>query len=505
MFLDEARILSRIRHPHVVAPLDVLVLEGELFIVMEYVHGAALSELVDARRGPTPPRIASAIVVQMLLGLHAAHEATSESGEPLSIVHRDISPHNVLVGGDGIARVADFGIAKAESRARTTGDGTLKGKLGYMAPEQLRSRPVDRRTDVFNCGIVLWEALTGQRLYAADNVVALFDRVENLTIRPPSELIPELPAALDDLVRRALALDPARRIATARDMALELERAIPPASTLHVSEWVDGLVGPHLRLRAERISELESVDIGELTSSASNTAADVHATTLPVSLTTDDTLAAGMPATLAAIGVNRTAAIPLKVALPVAATTTFQAVTAAPSGTDADGVRNVISETSRTPASRRLTRALWVAAPLALCAAAIGAYWHRANSHPLSENSGGVAASSARGSGAGESVSAEMATSLPPRLDPPPTISVEPTVAASIDSARGRIAPTRKPGVAARAAVARPSSSSAALSAAPASSAAQSASLRFNGPQRKCSVPYFVDEHGVKRFKPECF
>ena len=513
MFLDEARILSRIRHPHVVAPLDVLVLDGELFIVMEYVHGASFSELLDACRGPVPSRIASAIVIQMLLGLHAAHEATSERGEPLSIVHRDISPHNVLVGSDGIARVADFGIAKAESRARTTGDGTLKGKLGYMAPEQLRSAPVDRKTDLFACGIVLWEALTGERLYAADNIVALFDKVENKTISPPSELVPVLPRAVDDLVRRALTLDPPQRFSTAREMALELERALPPASTLEVSEWVNGLVGPHLRVRAERISELESVDAGELplNASGSNPAADVHATTLPVSVTTDDTLAAGVPETLAAIGVNRTAAIPLRAASPVAATTTFQAVTAAPTGAEADGVRNLISETSRSAANRRLARVLWLAAPLALCAAAFGAYWQRATPHAVNGNSGGFAASSARLSGTGDSGSAGVASSLPPRLEPPRPLSTAwPTASTSVGTPRLSATQAPKPGVVARTPVPRAASSSPTSPASPAlpaatSSAAQSTAGRSSGSQRKCAVPYFVDDQGVKRFKPECF
>ncbi|HEV8244207.1 MAG TPA: serine/threonine-protein kinase, partial [Polyangiaceae bacterium] len=134
MFLDEARLAARIRHPNVVSTLDVVRVEDELFVVMDYVHGESLAHLVRAASvdgGHVPPRIASAILVGALLGLHAAHEATDGKGKPLSIVHRDVSPQNILVGIDGVARVADFGVAKAASRVHTTQGGEIKGKISY--------------------------------------------------------------------------------------------------------------------------------------------------------------------------------------------------------------------------------------------------------------------------------------------------------------------------------------------------------------------------------------
>jgi len=140
MFLDEARLAARIRHPNVVPTLDVVATQGELFLVMDYVQGESLSRLIRAARERghrIPPRIVSSILTGALHGLHAAHEAKNERGEPLNIVHRDISPQNVLVGSDGVPRVLDFGVAKAAGRVQTTREGQLKGKLAYMAPEQI--------------------------------------------------------------------------------------------------------------------------------------------------------------------------------------------------------------------------------------------------------------------------------------------------------------------------------------------------------------------------------
>ncbi len=160
MFLDEARIVSRIRHPNVVATLDVVESDGELFLVMEYVHGESLGKLLKAcsTQGLTIPiPIAVAIAIDTLEGLHAAHEATAEDGAPLGVVHRDISPQNLIVGVDGVTHVADFGIAKAVGRLaeKFSVENTVKGKAGYMAPEQLRGKS-DRCADVFAVGVVLW-------------------------------------------------------------------------------------------------------------------------------------------------------------------------------------------------------------------------------------------------------------------------------------------------------------------------------------------------------------
>ncbi|MFI5312483.1 MAG: serine/threonine-protein kinase, partial [Gemmatimonadales bacterium] len=197
MFLDEARLASRIRSPYVVPTLDVVSEDGELAIVMEYVHGQSLATLVqsfdaDATRGSpavpcVPVTVAVSVLGNMLQGLHAAHEARSEDGTPLGIVHRDVSPQNILVGTDGLAHLIDFGVAKANGRLQTTREGHLKGKLAYMSPEQLRGELVTRRSDLYAASVVLWETLVGQRLFRAGDEGATVTRVLVAEVRPPSE------------------------------------------------------------------------------------------------------------------------------------------------------------------------------------------------------------------------------------------------------------------------------------------------------------------------------
>jgi serine/threonine-protein kinase len=241
MFLDEARIVARIRHPSVVSTLDILDEQGELFLVMDYVHGPALSSAVRAQaaRGePMPIGIAVAIIMDALDGLHAAHEAKSESGEPLGVVHRDVSPQNVLVGTDGLARVADFGIATAADRLHLTRPGEIKGKVSYMAPEQLSGGALERRADVYAVGIMLFELLTGQRAFTGDGFADI--AVKQLTHTPPrvgtlrSQVGPELEAIVD----RALEKDPAARFSTARAMSEALASLGLRASAHDVGAWV---------------------------------------------------------------------------------------------------------------------------------------------------------------------------------------------------------------------------------------------------------------------------
>jgi eukaryotic-like serine/threonine-protein kinase len=256
-FLDEAQLTARIRHPNVVSVLDVVAREGELFVIMEFVEGEPLSRLVRFARDPIPLTIASAIVTQVLLGLHAAHEATTENGEPLEIVHRDVSPQNMLVGIDGTSHILDFGVAKAASRLHTTENGQIKGKLSYMAPEQLRGADLDRRVDVFAAGIVLWELLAGQRLFARGDPGATVTAVLAGDVKPPSKFRPEVSPELDALVLKALAPTAETRFASAREMAIALENCVPPASNLKVGAWVESVAGDSLRERAQRLREAE--------------------------------------------------------------------------------------------------------------------------------------------------------------------------------------------------------------------------------------------------------
>lgn len=260
MFIDEAHLAARVRHPNVVATMDVVRVEGELLLVMEYVPGESLSGIAQATRRRAeriPHAVVASIVSGVLFGLHAAHEATDERGLPLHIVHRDVTPANVLVGVDGISRVLDFGIAKANVRVQSTREGQLKGKLRYMAPEQLCDEPVTRRTDVYAASMILWEMLTGERLFWASNEGAVVARILEGRAPPPSSLVDDVPAALDAVVMKGLARDPAARFETAREMALALERAVPPAPAHAVGEWLERTAGELLRARASRVARIE--------------------------------------------------------------------------------------------------------------------------------------------------------------------------------------------------------------------------------------------------------
>ncbi|MGA7120311.1 MAG: serine/threonine-protein kinase [Polyangiaceae bacterium] len=262
MFVDEARLAARIAHPNVVPTLDVVSQNGELLLVMEYVRGTSLSRLfrtLNQRGERIPPRIAASIIAGMLHGLHAAHEAKGESGEPLHIVHRDVSPQNVLVGTDGVARVLDFGVAKATGRSQSTQLGQLKGKIPYMAVEQITTGNVTRQTDVYAAAVVLWETLTGKRLFRADNDAKLLSLVIAGQVPPPSKVASGVPLGFDTIVMQALDRNPAKRFATAREMASAVEAVVGAAPSTEVGEWVERVAAEELREREKRIADFERV------------------------------------------------------------------------------------------------------------------------------------------------------------------------------------------------------------------------------------------------------
>jgi serine/threonine protein kinase len=260
MFLDEARLAARIQHPNVVSTLDVVATMGELFLVMEYVRGESVSALLRrlaAAKERMPPRVAAAIASGALQGLHAAHTATDESGRALGIVHRDVSPQNILVGLDGTPRVLDFGVAKAENRLHSTRSGEIKGKLLYMPPEQLEGDAVDCTADVYAMGLLLFEMLTGCRMFQRSEDMAAIARIMRNAITVPGEVDASL-AAWDPIVRRASAKEPGQRYPNARAMALDVERVTGVASTVEVADFVERLAGEAIKGRSKRIAEIES-------------------------------------------------------------------------------------------------------------------------------------------------------------------------------------------------------------------------------------------------------
>ena len=264
MFLDEARLCGRIRHPNVVPTLDVVATEGEIFIVMEYVAGEALSKLMrtaQKQQVPIPARVAATIMSSVLHGLHSAHQTKDEHGRALGIVHRDVSPQNILVGSDGTTRVLDFGVAKAAGRIQTTRDGQVKGKIAYMPPEQLSGGVVSRQSDIYAASVVLWEALTGHRLFDGETEAIVLVRAIEGKVDPPSMFNSQLDHATDAVVMRGLARDPAQRFTTARDMALAIEQTIGLASPYEVGEWVESFAADEIARRARSIAEIESASI----------------------------------------------------------------------------------------------------------------------------------------------------------------------------------------------------------------------------------------------------
>ena len=267
--LAEARLCARLHHANVVDVRDVEAVGESIQLVMDYVEGAPLGELilVGARGGPRlAPGVAVRIALDACAGLHAAHELVDEAGVPLGLVHRDVSPQNILVGLDGVALVADFGVAKEDRSARPkTTTGALKGKIGYLAPEYVRGQPVDRRADVFALGVVLWEALTHKRLFRGANEAEALERVLREPAPPVSAYAPEAGTALDAVLERALAKAPADRFATARDLGEALEAAARPAGLVaghtEVARAVSAAVGDEIAARRtlvrERLAALE--------------------------------------------------------------------------------------------------------------------------------------------------------------------------------------------------------------------------------------------------------
>ncbi len=234
-FLLEARIAASLRHPHVVPTLDVVSDAGAPVLVMSYVHGESLAQLLRlaAVTGHAMPAdVAARIAIDVLEGLHAAHELANAEGSPLHLVHRDVSPQNVMVDFEGHAYLVDFGVAKAALQGATTEAGSFRGKLAYCAPEQLDEAPVDRRADLWAMGVVLWEMLAGRRLFEGLEPSGIVAKI-SAPFTPPA-----VSKVLDAVVRTALSLSRDERYGTARAMAVAVEAACAPASHRTVRKWV---------------------------------------------------------------------------------------------------------------------------------------------------------------------------------------------------------------------------------------------------------------------------
>lgn len=281
--LEEARLAAGIRHPNVVPVLEVGDDPFGVYLVMDYVEGDTLAGLMrelKARGEKLPLSHVARILSDAISGLHAAHELTGESGRTLGLVHRDFSPQNILIGIDGVSRLADFSVAKAGDRAVRTRTGLIKGKISYMSPEQARGHVVDRRCDVWAAGVVAWELIAWRRMHRAGDAVSTLLHI--VTEEPPKlrTVAPDVPQALEDVVARALTMDPTRRTGSAlefgRELALALQSVGPTASAEDVAELMKRVFGAELRERHERVIEIRQLRrrMGEIAAPAAPTADD---------------------------------------------------------------------------------------------------------------------------------------------------------------------------------------------------------------------------------------
>jgi serine/threonine-protein kinase len=227
LFLNEARIAARIHHPNVLAVHDIDLHEGLTYLKMDYASGETLAQALDRtwnQGTPFPIPIAAQIVSSVADGLHAAHELRDSAGAPLQVIHRDVGPHNILIGYDGVVRVMDFGIAKALDRVSGTRPGILRGTAAFMSPEHVRGEPLDRRADLFSLGVVLWETTVGARLFRHRTMAGTLTRIVSMPVPQPSTIRPEYPPALERIVMKALERDRDKRYATAQELADDLRQ-----------------------------------------------------------------------------------------------------------------------------------------------------------------------------------------------------------------------------------------------------------------------------------------
>lgn len=253
MFLDEARIAGNLNHPNIAQIYELGDVDGVLYIAMEYVQGEAVSQVnarANHRKGGLPLGLKCRIIADAAAGLDHAHQARSPSGRKLGLIHRDVSPQNVLVGFNGNVKLIDFGVAKVSGKLSHTVVGTIKGKHAYMSPEQARDEELDARSDVYGLGIVFYELLTSQRLFKRESDLATLKAVVGAKVIPPSEAVPGVPKSLDAVVMRALARKREERFQSAGEFQLALEDFLLaerlPGTPAHITAFMKELFSTEL-------------------------------------------------------------------------------------------------------------------------------------------------------------------------------------------------------------------------------------------------------------------
>lgn len=306
MFLDEARIASGVHHPNVCEIYELGEEQRVLYLAMEWVSGDSFSRVLRAsgRTEAIDPRVAARIVADACAGLHSAHELTDDSGRLLGVVHRDLSPHNILLTADGVAKVADFGVAKALGQMHEqTSAGQLKGKIAYMSPEQISGSGVDRRSDVFSLGCVLYEATTGERPFKGDGDAQVMHAVLKGEIVPPSQIIRGYPKELEEIVLRAMSAQAITRYASAEQMRFALEEYLtrgPLVTQSNVAQVVRARLAEHLEKRKERIRQASTAgDHGAFDPNGRELHPDAHRSGVKQARPMQATMPLGMPSPVA--------------------------------------------------------------------------------------------------------------------------------------------------------------------------------------------------------------
>jgi serine/threonine protein kinase len=273
MFLDEAKLAAQLQHPNIAQVYDIGKLGDSYFFTMEYVHGETVRALLHRSHGlkrPIPVGSVLAVAAGAASGLHHAHERIGMDGKHLGIVHRDVSPSNLMVSYEGTVKLVDFGVAKAALNSQETRSGTVKGKIAYLSPEQCRGRPIDRRSDLFSLGIVMWEMLTTERLFRHPSDFETMASIVNEPTPPPSSRRPDVPAELDQLVLRLLAKEPEDRYQNAGDVVEDIEqlavRAGAVLSTAGLGRVVRELFGQRPEPWVEMKSSEEHAHVVTVTS-----------------------------------------------------------------------------------------------------------------------------------------------------------------------------------------------------------------------------------------------
>jgi serine/threonine protein kinase len=430
MFLDEARIAATLQHPNIVQMFDIGAVEGNYFIAMEYLHGEDLRTLmrtVRRRKEILSLDHALNIVIGVAAGLHYAHDKAGFDGKPLGIVHRDVKPHNVIITYDGGIKVVDFGIAKASNRLNETRYGTLKGKIPYMSPEQCQAQDIDRRSDIYAIGIMLYELTTGARLYSGGSDFEIMKQIVDRPVIPPLARRPNYPRDLEPIVLRALAKKPADRYATAQELQAELEAYAREkrlvVSSIALSAYLQQLFGE--RINAWRRASTDEERVAARFVSPHGNGADPKATT-ETAVVKDDSHEAGERARAEGLEPSRGAAGEYD---HLGDETTGVTVTSGSGrGSTPTGIGEieVRFDTGLTPAWRRR----WIGAAAATAIAALaGVSWLAMREPGGTTRPAGPAAQAAAASGPSRSLAAAAAArALPPAPTSPAAVDHLPTV-----------------------------------------------------------------------------